>query len=284
MKSTGLIYKITNNINGKCYVGQTTRSLDVRISEHIFASTKKDTQSVLCKAIRKYGWSNFSYEILENDIPIEQLNNKEVIYGKIHKALVPNGYSLEIMGGPGSMMSEETKRKIGKANKLALTGRKLTPEQLENFITKFRLTVRKHKEMGKIHKNKGNPPWNKGISPTVETRRKQSLVKLGKKDSQETREKKKISALKRKPFTQEHRNNLSRACKKIVHTKEWSDKVQESIRKKKLKPGYVNPQIGKVVSDETKKRMSDSRKEYFKRIKLLKELQQLNYEINEKNN
>ena len=50
----GVIYKITNQINGKSYVGKTTTALNQRMASHRCADT------VIGKAIRKYGWENFS--------------------------------------------------------------------------------------------------------------------------------------------------------------------------------------------------------------------------------
>lgn len=60
------IYKIINQVNGKIYVGQTRKTIDQRMNEHITASfsnsEKKDYNFLLHKAIRKYGSSNFTIE------------------------------------------------------------------------------------------------------------------------------------------------------------------------------------------------------------------------------
>ena len=45
-----IIYKITNNINNKIYIGQTTRTLEERIAEH-----KRKRNPLISKAIKKYG-------------------------------------------------------------------------------------------------------------------------------------------------------------------------------------------------------------------------------------
>lgn len=55
-----IIYKITNLINGKIYVGQTKRTLKARIYQHIHRS-----ESAISLAIQKYGWENFKAEIIE---------------------------------------------------------------------------------------------------------------------------------------------------------------------------------------------------------------------------
>lgn len=60
----GYIYKITNNINGKCYIGKTERTIKVRWSEHIRLSRLK-LDLPLYRAFSKYGVDNFSIEEIE---------------------------------------------------------------------------------------------------------------------------------------------------------------------------------------------------------------------------
>ena len=74
------IYKFTNLINGKIYVGQ-SRNIERRYKDHLnraknnFASNN-EYNTLIHKAIRKYGVENFSFEILE-ECSIKELNNKE---------------------------------------------------------------------------------------------------------------------------------------------------------------------------------------------------------------
>ena len=67
------IYKITNQINQKSYIGSSTfeRGLNTRLEEHIKAAKQTKNLSYnypLQAAIRKYGEENFTYEILKSDI------------------------------------------------------------------------------------------------------------------------------------------------------------------------------------------------------------------------
>lgn len=48
------IYKITNNINGKIYIGQTKTSIERRFISHKSAA-RRGINYILYKAIRKYG-------------------------------------------------------------------------------------------------------------------------------------------------------------------------------------------------------------------------------------
>lgn len=63
----GYIYKITNNVNGKIYIGQTRVTEPQRWQQHVWhAYNDSDNDSLLlCRAIRKYGKENFTRTIVE---------------------------------------------------------------------------------------------------------------------------------------------------------------------------------------------------------------------------
>lgn len=90
------IYKITNLINGKIYIGQSVH-IERRWQEHCQPSTK----SMISNAIKKYGKENFSFQIIE-ECPIEKLNEKEAFYIKQFNSLSPNGYNIEEKQEQGS--------------------------------------------------------------------------------------------------------------------------------------------------------------------------------------
>ena len=60
----GLIYRATNLVNGKIYIGQTVRTLHKRKLEHLNEAIKKESNFIFHKAIRKYENHNFKWEIL----------------------------------------------------------------------------------------------------------------------------------------------------------------------------------------------------------------------------
>ena len=68
------IYKITNNINGKIYIGMTYRTIQERWKEHQNDCSRKQTENrPLYRAMNKYGIENFSIEIIEKtDYPEER--------------------------------------------------------------------------------------------------------------------------------------------------------------------------------------------------------------------
>lgn len=109
-----IIYKITNSINGKIYIGVTSRSIHSRWIEHISDSTKSRKKSILHKAISKYGRENFKIEIIEKTDSVENmfiLENKYIIK---HDSFYLNGKGYNMtLGGDGrigSVVTEETKK------------------------------------------------------------------------------------------------------------------------------------------------------------------------------
>lgn len=73
----GHIYVITNLINGKQYVGQTSRDIYVRFDEHCYDASN----SAIHKAIEKYGVSNFSLQELET-VDLDKLDEREQFWIK----------------------------------------------------------------------------------------------------------------------------------------------------------------------------------------------------------
>lgn len=59
------IYRITNLVNEKVYIGCTINTLDKRLKEHIFRCTKTDIKNKLCNSMRKYGVDNFKIDLIE---------------------------------------------------------------------------------------------------------------------------------------------------------------------------------------------------------------------------
>lgn len=100
---TGYIYKITNKINGKAYVGKTTRTVQERWEEHLHDSTKKQyyTNRPLYKAIRKYGSDGFTVETLEK-VDLEHLSEREIYWIEYFHTCT-EGYNATV-GGDGKIL------------------------------------------------------------------------------------------------------------------------------------------------------------------------------------
>lgn len=125
-----VVYKATNLVNGKVYVGVTSCSLQYRKDRHKSAA-RLGNPNILYSAIRKYGWENFEWEILAETEDIEfAFSNLEPKYiRECHSHCSENGYNMTYggRGTPGHIYSEETRKKISALQKERL--RNLTPEE-----------------------------------------------------------------------------------------------------------------------------------------------------------
>ena len=70
-----IVYKITNLINNKIYIGQTTRALSSRWNEH--CKPCMVSRSYISNAIQKYGSENFIIEAIERSSSQEKLDSLE---------------------------------------------------------------------------------------------------------------------------------------------------------------------------------------------------------------
>lgn len=104
------VYKITNLINGDCYIGS-SKDIAYRWKQHMTLYCKKGRhyQYHLYRAIRKYGIENFEFRILElcpedNRIELEQ---------KYYDMLLPKYNEIEPAQNPMECESVKLKQKIG---------------------------------------------------------------------------------------------------------------------------------------------------------------------------
>ena len=90
------IYKITNRLNWKIYVGQTHQSIEKRFLQH------SKTNSPLGQAMSQCGLENFTIEIIEECATQEQANERERFWIKVLNCKMPNGYNRS-SGGEGGI-------------------------------------------------------------------------------------------------------------------------------------------------------------------------------------
>lgn len=112
------IYKITNTINGKMYIGQAI-DIEKRWKEHEYSS--KNGNQIIYRAIRKYGLDRFSFDIVE-ECAKEDLDRLEILYIKKLNSFFKwdnGGYNMTLGGGgkSGWIVSDETREKISMAHK-----------------------------------------------------------------------------------------------------------------------------------------------------------------------
>jgi group I intron endonuclease len=107
---TCCIYRLISP-SGKSYIGQSV-DFDRRLIEHKSVMNKKKSLPKLYQAFKKYGFENFSIEILESCEP-ELLNEKET-YWINHYDSCNNGYNCTTGGDSKFFRSKETKEKLRK--------------------------------------------------------------------------------------------------------------------------------------------------------------------------
>lgn len=110
------IYKITNTINNKCYIGKT---IDPKKR---FKYHKTSNDYVIHKAIHKYGVENFKFEVIDKTEYNEQINELEKYYIKYFNTLTPNGYNVAKGGDggytlPNNKHSKEVLKYLSEINK-----------------------------------------------------------------------------------------------------------------------------------------------------------------------
>lgn len=142
------IYKITNKINGKVYIGQTMFKISERMKQHIYAALRRNTKSILYSAIQKYGPENFTIEEIDGANSLSELNYLETHYIYKFNSLVPNGYNLS-SGGGNKKTHELTKEKISKA----LKGRKISKYHIECLIDRLSIEVHQYDLKGNFIKS-----------------------------------------------------------------------------------------------------------------------------------
>lgn len=105
----GIIYKVTNKVNGKIYIGQTIRNISERMGEHI-----RHHDTYFDVAIDKYGIDSFDVSIIDFSSDTDELNKKERHWIAFFNSLAPNGYNLCEGGGVtnGFHHKEESKQKM----------------------------------------------------------------------------------------------------------------------------------------------------------------------------
>ena len=111
MKEKGSIYSALCKVTNKRYIGQTVRNVSERWKEHI--SDSKNPKTSLHRAIAKYGANMFVVRVIEEDIDVTNLDEREKHWINEFDTF-NNGYNLT-EGGQGvgqRELSEESRDKI----------------------------------------------------------------------------------------------------------------------------------------------------------------------------
>ena len=101
---TGVVYMAT--VNNKSYIGQT---IDFKERKRVHSLACRDTH--FHRAIRKYGADSVRWEILEDNIPEIELNNREIHWIEVYDTY-HNGYNMTLGGESNPMKNPDVAAKI----------------------------------------------------------------------------------------------------------------------------------------------------------------------------
>jgi len=107
---TGQIYSVICTITKQRYIGLTTQTLAKRWKEHI-TEAKKNPSTKLHRAIAKYGSHNFNIRVIEEDIQLDKLSEREQYWIEEFDTF-NNGYNLTTGGETSKTIHEDVKEKI----------------------------------------------------------------------------------------------------------------------------------------------------------------------------
>lgn len=206
MEETWIIYCHTNKINNWKYIGQTKTSLNKRWRNGEGYKPKGYINPKgFYQAILDYGWDNFTHEILEENLSISEVDEREKYWINYYHTWVDDplckGYNLK-QGGQGSLLDKKSRDKISNALKGHSVSQELK-QKLSNSTKKLweDLEYRKNIIKSIQERNKDSEyikkisNAHKGKFPSEKTKQKMSLAQ--KNLSQEIKDKR-IEAQKKK--------------------------------------------------------------------------------------
>lgn len=211
-KQKMIIYKVTNLVDNKLYIGRTSGTLRYRYRKHLYDIKKRNTCPLLYNAIRKYGINNFKWETIDIAYNIDDLNNKEKYYIKLYNSNnKDNGYNLTEGGesSDGYKHTDDVKNKLRAMKKELSIKFHNSREYKLKYINNIFL-----KEIKLIEYYNSRKYKLKRIN--------EILIKLHKREE-------------RKKQTQEKNNNTIRNCpncgKEIKHTNYYAMKDAEKKKR-----------------------------------------------------
>ncbi|MDN6184195.1 MAG: hypothetical protein L0J09_06425 [Lactococcus lactis] len=251
----GYIYRTTNLINNKIYIGQK--------KSNIFVPTYYGSGTIIKRAISKYGIENFEVKIIEQCFSKEQLCEREIFWIAKEKSLYSfgKGYNITPGGEFGDTFSHHPdKEEIRKRMSITNAGRKHSDDWKRKASERTR---------GKNNPMYGKPGTRKGLSMSSEQKEKIRQSNIGKKRSVETIQKVKDAKKNRtKEKIAEASKNHSEAMKKRIA------RDGHSMQKKV----YVYDNLNNLVN--TFKSVKECKEYYFEKYKLSKKTIQFNLQDN----
>ena len=214
------VYLIVNLVTGFIYVGQTVHTVAQRWMGHIYEAMKRNSQTFLHRAIRKYGAAAFKIIPLVSECnDAEQLNDWERGFISVLRANDPAvGYN-QTEGGEGGRPSDEVRQRMSERQRIRFSD----PEQRALLGT-----------------------YRRGTKLTAEHRQRISQANQGKVISEETRQRM-CRAQTGKIISAAHRESVGKRQKEL-----WQDPAYAAH----MSAVHKGQRLGIPRTDETRRRMS----------------------------
>lgn len=241
----GCIYLITNKVNQKVYVGKSVKPSS-RIEKYNRLAC--EDQPRLFNALKKWGLGNFYFEVIDEVADNIQLDFLEIVFiDKNNSRDYKRGYNIQ-GGGGGGLHSEESKRKIGEANKRRVwkdeskrkaseskkghkyrVGIKTSDEAKANISNAMKNSEKAKESLKKVQES------NNGLKWTSEQKEKLSLTLVGNQRSlgyKHTEETKAKMSASHQNMTEEQRKGISLFQKGRKRSTETKARMAEASRKR----------------------------------------------------
>jgi group I intron endonuclease len=157
------IYKITNTITEKVYIGYTSSTVENRWLQHKNNALKQESNRKFYNAIRKYGTDVWTIEVISETITVNEAKEQEIAFIELYDSY-HNGYNAT-KGGDGNngiIMSAESNMKRSEA----LKGVSKSPETVEKFRQR-RSTPEENAKRSEAHIGM-KKPWVKWSNEQIE--------------------------------------------------------------------------------------------------------------------
>lgn len=219
------IYKITLKEDGRCYIGSS-----VNIHNRWYNHKKANTNQVISRALKKYGFENFEWEIIEKVEDHSKLIEREQFYLDSIKPFVDNHNGFNVRkqadNNLGIKASEDTRKK----QSLLKKGKKLSKEHVEQM----KRVWHKHRDQNYYESLSRRITGDNNPARKQEVKDKISKSRSGSKWADEANYETRLIA---------HKKLHSHQMKKLHQTQEFKDKLRSA-------------HLGSKRSDESKEKMS----------------------------
>jgi group I intron endonuclease len=193
-----LIYKVTNLINNKKYIGHTSKELKKRKFQHKEFALKRNSPFAFHQAIRKHGWKNFKWEVIYESRDTEHcLTVMEPFFIDEYDTFGETGYNMDKGGRKGMLglkrkpLTEEQRHNVSVGTKRNALRGKDHPMYGTKANEKF-LQAAKISMVGKSHSNETKKKQSESHKEYLKNNKSGMF---GKKHNDETKQKMKLKRM-----------------------------------------------------------------------------------------